>query len=263
MSNLNVRKSVYDLSNKEIEVLRDAFAKLYTQKLPHKPYMAYQEHAGILQSDGHYQRNDMLFLPWARAYFYNFERALQAVTRRRKQTVTLPYWDYTSKRAVKYGLPKLFSEPYYERKGKGGSKVIEVMPNPLYQAEYIIPFQTYREVNESTSLLEKAGKLAKAAFKQSNFIDFGTSIYATDIVSHSYIGGSSANTATTSYDPIFWFTHCQLDHFWWQWQQENPTSNDTVPNSVKKAKLNPFQLDKKAMKGADVLNTEDLGYTYD
>ena len=99
--------------------------------------------------------------------------------------------------------------------------------------------------------------------KISNFIDFGTSIYATDIVSHSYIGGSSANTQTTSYDPIFWFTHCQLDHFWWQWQQNHPDGNDTVPNSVKSATLAPFMKTKKeALKGKDVLNTEDLGYTY-
>lgn len=232
-------------------------------QLPHQAHKAYQTHAGILQSDGHYQRNDMLFLPWARAYFFNFERALQAVSRKRKTTITLPYWDYTSKRALKYGLPKLFSEPYYERKLKGKTKGFEVVPNPLYQAEYTIPFQTYREVNESTSLLQKAGKLAKAAFKASNFIDFGSSIYTADIMSHSYIGGSSANTATTSYDPVFWFTHCQLDHFWWQWQQQNPDSNDTVPNSVKQATLSPFSLNKAPMKGIDVLNTENLGYTYE
>ena len=252
-SQVNVRKSVYDLTDDEIQQLRDAFTKLYTTKLPHKPYNVYQEQAGILQHNGHYQRNDMLFLPWARAYFFNFERVLQQVS---TQSIMLPYWNYTSAQAIAEGLPKIFAEPLYQNLAK------ELVPNPLYQANYIIPLKTFREVNDNTSLLEKAQKSAQIALKVQDFIDFGTSIYTTDILSHSYLGGSVANSETTSYDPIFWFTHCQLDHFWWQWQQHNPSANNSVPNSVKEALLKPFMLNGEPMRGRDVLNTEVLGYTY-
>jgi tyrosinase len=260
---VHIRKSVYDLSAREISNLREAFNILYENRI-------YQEKAGILISDGHYMRNDMLFLPWARAYFADFEKALQAAVPDAKPVITLPYWDYTSKRAIKKGIPSLLSDPYYEttETDENGSKKITKNSNPFYMAEYDIPLRTFRNDEPNNKLLKLARGLARKAMKAADFVIFGTKIYLTDVQNHIYLGGSSANTNCTAYDPIFWFTHCQLDRFWDQWQKQ-PERKDlgksSMPDSVLKASLNPFNKGKngnKALKTEDVLNTENLGYMY-
>lgn len=255
------RKSVYALSFQEVTALRDAFAALYKapeadpnsllSKLPKR----YQELSSILNEFGHYQWNDLLFLPWARAYFWWFEQALRSVS----PGITLPFWDYTSQQALEEGLPTMFTDTTY-MDGNGESQ-----PNPLLVADYKYPFTTYREVKDNTDLLKKASELLPAVNGQTNFIDFSLSVYPVDILSHSYLGGSSANTHSTSYDPVFWFTHCQLDHLWWQWQQSH--ENYDAPISVKKTQLMPFTQNTGGapliLMGEDVLDTTQLGYTYE
>lgn len=251
---VHIRKSVYDLSEKEISNLRKAFSRLYKNRV-------YQEKAGILIKDGHYMRNDMLFLPWARAYFADFEKALQDAVPNAKPVIMLPYWDYTSERAREEGIPPLFANPYYKTKKKGEKK-----PNPFYRAEYEIPLYTFRNDEPNNELLNSALELASKAMKAVDFVTFGTEIYLADIASHMYLGGSSADTNCTAYDPIFWFTHCQLDRFWNQWQKQ-PERKDlgasSMPNAVLNASLQPFSNNEETtLKTTDVLNTENLGYIY-
>lgn len=259
---VHIRKSVYDLSEKEISNLRKAFRRLYKNRV-------YQEKAGILIKDGHYMRNDMLFLPWARAYFADFEKALQDAVPNAKPVITLPYWDYTSERAREEGIPPLLADPYYEtrKKSRKGTKKVKKRPNPFYRAEYEIPLHTFRNDTPNNELLNSALALANKAMKADDFVTFGTEIYLTDVASHVYLGGSSANTNCTAYDPIFWFTHCQLDRFWDQWQKQ-PKRKDlgksSMPDAVLNANLKPFSKaeDDKTLKTKDVLNTKNLGYMY-
>ncbi|TPV99064.1 MAG: Grixazone synthase [Beijerinckiaceae bacterium] len=57
-----------------------------------------------------------LFLPWHRAYLYNFEMAM----RDRVPGVTLPWWDWTLRPPRQSGIPSVFAVP------KAGNQ-----PNPL------------------------------------------------------------------------------------------------------------------------------------
>lgn len=254
-----IRKSVYSLNEAEQTALRDAFQALYDQKLAPGQNLfnvyanQYQELAAILMSFGHYQRNDLLFLPWARAYFWWFERALQKVN----PTVSLPYWDYTSQQAIEGGLPALFTDATYVNSAG------EVKPNPLLEGNYRYPFKTYREVSEAQDKLKVGAALKGPAMAQKDFVSFSLDIYKVDITGHMYVGGSIANTHSTTYDPLFWFTHCNLDHMWWQWQQQN---GHEAPESVLEAKMTPFvsSADVPAiLTGADVMDTTALGYTYE
>jgi len=254
------RKSIYDLSPNEVERLRNAFRSLYeepiapNQQLVSKSANRYQELANILITQGHYQRNDLLFLPWARAYFYEFEQALRSIDAK----VSLPYWDYTSAQAITDGIPSILADETYSVNGQS-------LANPLFKARYKFPLQTFRDVSDSTKPLLAAVPVREEAMTRDNFVDFSLSIYPVDIISHVYIGGSSKDTNTAAYDPIFWFTHCQLDHMWYQWQQGN--TNQQVPNSVLSASLKPFvqQVGDQMsfLTGADVMDTESLGYVYE
>src|SRR5262249_11008655 len=58
-----------------------------------------------------------LFLPWHRAYLYNFELA----ARGRVASVSLPWWDWTLRPPRQAGIPKIFAD-----RTAGGR------PNPLY-----------------------------------------------------------------------------------------------------------------------------------
>lgn len=255
------RKSVYALSEDEKTVLRDAFHTMYEtpaisdQGLVKNVPQRYQQLSAILNQYGHYEWNDLLFLPWARAYMWWFEQALRSVA----PGISLPYWDYTSDEAIAGGLPDLFTrEEYLSADGS-------IKANPLLMADYKYPFHSYRELKADTSLLQQAAALLPGVNAQTGFVDFSLAVYPVDILSHSYLGGSSANTQSTSYDPVFWFTHCQLDHLWWQWQESH--NNHEAPVSVQKTELLPFTevTDGKPtmLTGADVLNTIQLGYTYE
>lgn len=239
---VRVRKNILTLTPEEIENLRKAFQLLYEDE-------QYQRFAGILINYGQTDQNDLLFLPWARAYFNEFELLL----RTKVDSVTLPYWDYTGDVAHKQGLPEIVSNP----------ETAEGNPNPLYRALWTQPLYTFRTPGDP-KLLAETTKLAEEAFAFSDFVDFSTNIWRTDIVTHLWIGGSSRSTGTTAFDPIFWFSHCNLDRFWDTWQKQY--DDYSAPSSVLSAKLKPFKSgtlpDKTDLTGAEVMRTTDLGYEY-
>lgn len=244
-SELRVRRNLLSLSAQEVSDLRTAFELLYND--PARPY---QECAGVLSAYGHTDRNDLLFLPWARAYFNAFEELL----RTKVPTVTLPYWDYTSEESQSEGVPDIVANPFTEAG----------QPNPLYRAEWSRPLHTFRQTKDPADLAQ-AAMLEAAAFETSDFINFSTSIWLADISSHRWIGGSAGSVETTAFDPLFWFSHCNLDRFWYEWQRRY--DDYTLPRSVGMAKLQPFTTtidgEEQAMTGNDVIRTTDLGYLYE
>lgn len=240
---MRIRKNIRDLSSDEVANLRQAFSMIYESG-------EYQEIAGILVPYGHTTRNDLLFLPWARAYFNEFELLLGS----KVEGVTLPYWDYTSEASQQEGLPEILSQPLVD----------DHLPNPLYRAEWSQPLYTFRQTMPPKALAE-SDRLAQMAMEYEDFITFSTTIWQADIFTHIWLGGSSRSTPTTSFDPVFWFSHCNLDRFWYQWQKQY--DDYSAPASVEEAELTPFTHDvdgtSQSLTGADVLRTTDLGYTYD
>ena len=239
---LRIRRNIRSLSEEEIGNLREAFRLLYEDR-------QYQEFASILVQYGHTLQNDLLFLPWARAYFNEFELLL----RTKVESVTLPYWDYTSKTSQEQGLPSTIGDPLIE----------EGESNPLYRAEWSQPLYTFRQTMPPPALAE-AARLAEQGFALDNFVDFSASIWQADIFTHIWLGGSSRSTPTTAFDPVFWFSHCNLDRFWDQWQQKY--DDFSVPPAVEEADLKPFTKEvdgtSQSLTGEDVLRTVELGYTY-
>ncbi len=251
MKKIRIRKSVYTLTKEERLAFRKAFEKMFTA-----PCKRYFDFANTLVNFGHATWNDMDFLTWNRAFFLSFENFI------REQGVDkasfLPYWNYTSKRAINKGMPKLFSEPYYfdpeEKKEK---------PNPFYNVETPQKLLTYRTYdNSNTTPLNNARSRAKTALKAKDYVSFSNLIWRMDATAHVWIGGTMTELSAAPIDPLFWFIHCNLDRFWWEFQHKKGV-NKTIPSTVLITPLSPFE-DKRGnqLYGKDVIKTENLGYTY-
>jgi tyrosinase len=120
---LRMRLGVHNLSDEQVTAFRNA----YRQMMQISDNRGYQFFAGLHGVPSrycwhHHQQNVrsalnlQLFLPWHRAYLYNFEMAM----RDRIPGVTLPWWDWTLRPPRQSGIPDIF-----------GARTAAGQPNPL------------------------------------------------------------------------------------------------------------------------------------
>ena len=247
-SKIRIRESVDALSPELITRFQVVFEKIYNDPL--KRYFAFPD---VLIRYGHATWNDLDFLTWNRAFFLQMELLILEYD----PGLFLPYWDYTGPKALSNGLPEIFEAETFVDPVTG-----ETRPNPLRRGNNDLKLLTYRENNnEDTSGLKSAAQRELEAMKQDSYAFFSNRIWRTDATGHAWIGGTMTELSSAPYDPLFWFFHCNLDRFWFNWQHKH--GNDSVPSTVLETPLSPFK-DKNGQPyfGAAVLNTEDLGYTY-
>jgi tyrosinase len=176
-----------------------------------------------------------LFLPWHRAYLYEFERLLQEQV----PGVTLPYWDWVNTREV--------PEPYRD------AVVADFNPNPLFNATRMPP-------PDGSSLPTSTDESNALALP--NWPDFGgmpvTSAMAGAVEAsnhntvHGWVGGAVSGVPTAGLDPLFWALHSNVDRIWALWQ----TTHAGVPSDLT-AVLDPF-----GMTVGETLSVRALGYDY-
>ncbi|MFC4635539.1 tyrosinase family protein [Dokdonia ponticola] len=248
MSYLRIRKSVYALTDQEILAIRSAFDIIFENALA--DYLLFSD---ILENNGHATATDLNFLTWNRAFFLSFEDFLRS----KNPDLFLPYWDYTSEEAIKNGMPALFSDPTYVVKEGGKEKA-----NPLYRSTKQRFCTSRTNDNSDTTLLVEARRRRILALDAKNYTSFNKRIWVMDATAHVWIGGTMTDVPIATLDPLFWFIHCNLDRYWWKFQQ-NKEMNTTIPDTVLQEELTPFRNDEgKPLYGKDVLNTKILGYTY-
>jgi tyrosinase len=126
------------LGEPEVEALRDAFRRIYDLNQYPDDRRSYNNQALIHQN--HCQHGWERFLPWHRAYLYEFEQNLQDFVR----DITVPYWDWTmahyKPHDPQYGckIPQAFQAflrgPELEKLlGKGG---LDPKPNRAQEAKF-------------------------------------------------------------------------------------------------------------------------------
>lgn len=246
---MRTRKNIRDLDQDEVMRLRKAFEALYAD-----PYQRYQAFAKILLNDGHATRNDLDFLTWNRAFFWTFENLLVA----QDDTLALPYWDYTETESIETGLPQILTEPTYT--DADGTTT----PNPLLHGFGMSKLITYRET-KAPATLAAAREIADKALLLTDYSAYLMAYYPADVVSHVWIGGSMTDLHAAPFDPLFWFSHCNLDRYWNQWQQGFvDLGAATMPPTVLSANLKPFKHNDTgaALTGSDVLDIKALNYQY-
>jgi tyrosinase len=209
-----VRKDITSLSAAEIETLKTAFNGLM-QRDP-KDANSYFALAGVhgLPQTWCLHHEDR-FNPWHRVYLKQFEDQLRSIEG--CGDLTLPYWDIATP------LPALLQQPPF------ASYVLPEDPGksakPPAPGEYF-PYTTNRyPLAIIAQNLEKYGVLHDievslqeslwGAYNINGYQDY--SIQAHD-GGHVSIGPTMADQNVASYDPVFWFFHCNLDRLWLKWQ---------------------------------------------
>jgi hypothetical protein len=202
-----LRKNVAKLSQPEVDQLTTAFIGIMKKgSSDPNSYYAIAGIHGLPQSNCLHHEDR--FNPWHRVYLKLFEDALRSVPG--CADVTLPYWD------IKTPVPQLLKTAPFDS---------YVVPVPL-QNGYPNNYKTQRydqaQIDARLAANDVIGHL-DAALTQSLWGVSGISGFQDESIAghdggHDSIGPTMGDQNVSSYDPIFWFFHCNLDRHWWTWQ---------------------------------------------
>jgi tyrosinase len=249
---VRIRRGVHNLTAEDVT----AFRQSYREMMAIRDNRSYAFFAGLHGAPNfwcwHHQRSErsgqlrQLFLPWHRAYLYNFELAM----RDRVSGVSLPWWDWTLRPPRQNGIPRIFTD-----------RMANGQPNPLASFRMDVP-------NASPPLrratVRRPGPLAALPTQQAvdrvltNNTDWSSFTDALEQIHdqiHGWVSGDMGFVATAAYDPIFWSHHAMIDRLWWLWQVRN--GNGVIPPDLLDVVLAPFTL-----RVSDVLSPNALGYDY-
>jgi tyrosinase len=253
-NDIRIRQGAHNLSTADVAGFRNAYQKMMSIK-DNRGYAWFAGLHGIPNFwCWHHERSQhfsgkplQLFLPWHRAYLYNFEMAM----RDQVPGVTLPWWDWTLRPPRQNGIPDVFTV-----------RRVDGQPNPLFSFPMNVPSSnpplnrpTARDPGPVEDLPDQA-RVDEVLTGNTDFSSFTTALEGDlhDQV-HGWVGGDMGLVPIAAYDPIFWSHHAMIDRLWWLWQVRN--GNGDMPPDLLDVVLAPF-----TFKVADVLNINALGYDY-
>jgi tyrosinase len=276
-----VRKNIYSLSPDELQRLSNSINTIRSNgtyqdfMTRHMQAMMTQTPANDPSTDRNAAHRGPAFLPWHRAFLYEFENALRTVD----PSVTVPYWSFEQEPAGQ--IPRVFTAEYF---GSDGNQAVgDVVTNG--------PFMNWRIVRRvgrdplGQPSLPNAGDV-NAALQQANYdaapydessIGFRSQMegwtgnngpWGIHNRVHAYTGGDmlpeTSMTGNALNDPVFWIVHANIDRLWLQWQQSHGVTNyQPVSGGPAGHNLNDvMQFLQAQATPADVLNIRDMGYTY-
>jgi tyrosinase len=245
---LRHRVSVFGLKDPQLAALRDGVAKMQAVR----DNRGYAFLAGIHgwpqfrcqhSTEGAPAR---LFLPWHRAYLYEFEMALQE----RDKEARLCWWDWPASRTE--GVP-----------GAYAAAAVGGQPNPLAAAALPADVpnrppdwtaETVREPGSPAELPE--ARIVEEVLAIADYYDFELALEGQlHNRVHGWVGGSMGEINTAAYDPLFWAHHAMVDRLWSLWQSQHASPGP--PPDTYATSLGFGELTVEA-----VLDTTKLGYDY-
>lgn len=203
-----VRKEVADLTPAEIAKLKQAFAGMMARDpATDDSYFAI---AGIhwfpaidRNPTFHCLHHEPRFLAWHRIHLKRFEDALRTVPG--CADVTLPYWDLTTPIP-----PVLYEAPF-------GQYTVQAPIGHGYDPYTTSKFAPARIAANLARY--RIGTLITAALQKGSWELFNPAFWQVHDDGHDSIGPTMGNQDVSSFDPIFWVYHCNLDRLWLKWQQ--------------------------------------------
>ena len=203
--------------------------------------------------------NSPIFLPWHRAFAWEFETALMAID----PTITgLPYWKWETATTLNGGNPKksvLWTANYWGPDGDpaNGDRVL-TGPFKDWKAVLYNYTTTGFSLRSTPGIIRRMGRDPQSAVttlpNEAQLAD--TLSYTTYDVApynsitnsfrgrmegwtsgprmhnqvHRYIGGDMT-AGTSPNDPTFWLHHSNVDRLWWQWQNTSTPRRPYLPGA--------------------------------
>lgn len=240
-SNPIIRKNIYDLTPEERTKLINAINTLRANGIydrfmqMHMDAMMTMTPLDDPVTDRNAGHRGPVFLPWHRAYIWEFEQQLRAVD----PSVSLPYWAFENEN--QNTMPLVFSSQYF---GGDGNTVREdmVSDSPF---SWVITRRIAREPEGQFGLPNKSivDEIMQHRVYDTFPYDEQSRGFRSAIEGwtganapwgmhnqvHRYIGGDmlpdETMTRNSVNDPIFWLVHANIDRLWWEWQQTNGITN--------------------------------------
>lgn len=198
------------------------------------------------------QHGTPLFLPWHRAFLYQFERAL----RDRQAEATVPWWNWATPDGEAGTIPPLY----------GAAEV--GWPNPLASAavsqralreaadagQPALGERTFRRPGIGGRRLPRASEVG-ALVEVRDFATFNRGLEELHGQVHVWTGGHMSSVPWAGFDPIFWAHHAMVDRLWRLWQLRHHSAGP--PASSWGQALPPF-----GMTVEQTLDVTLLGYDY-
>jgi tyrosinase len=211
-----VRKDVTALDDHELGALAAAFEGLMARDWTADD--GYFALAGIHGLPNQYcLHHEDPFNPWHRVFLQEFEDALRAVPG--CADVTLPYWDFLTP------LPAVLQQAPFASYAPPPASNIGFTTTQRYTPAQITANLQANGVPDDVEWSLKQSRWG--AFNTSGYQNF--SIQAHD-GGHDGIGPTMANQDWASFDPVFWFFHCNIDRLWLSWQ--TAVDGTTLPGFI-------------------------------
>jgi len=128
------------------------------------------------------------------------------------------------------GIPTAFTDQTY---GDNGT----TKPNPLFSRPYQLQWSAGRPVPPGASetfrnpgqlaVLRAQGPRVENALQEPTFNLFSSLLDAPHNQIHVWVSGFMV-TFRSSFDPLFWCHHCNIDRQGWEWQQKNGDASGTT-----------------------------------
>lgn len=247
---MRIRKNIRSLTDDELNDLRNAYEGLYriSKQGGNNDERGYQWIAGVhgYPTPAYCQHGTLDFPTWHRAYIYEFELRLQEQV----ESVMLPYWDWASEQSIMHGMPEAVTADTYVDLNTGDTK-----PNPLKTAYSQVTDSDTTRRPQPPSELQELKRLVSSAQGRPTYSQYSPALEQPHGGLHVWVGGDMGSVPYAAYDPIFWLHHCNVDRYWFEWQQEH--GNNTVPQAQLDFICAPF-----SYTGAQTLDTSTFGYTY-
>ncbi len=205
------------------------------------------------------QHHNHLFLPWHRLYLHEFEKIFVSAQPGANK-IGLPYWDWTQPTQLESSFFttnaswNTLTSSITSRNSKFNSYLANIW-QPVQVGSQMIPWL-------GTTATPWPGASQNLTNNVNNINSFQTFYNAIESIHDDFhasrIGGSMLSINNAAFDPIFWFTHANIDRLWCQWQdkhQSNKPCSDVLNYKLRIGNGSIFTV-------STILSTSSLNYSY-
>jgi tyrosinase len=212
IKNRPTRRNIANLAPNDpiIQTYQDAVTKM--QQLPSSDGRNWTKQAEIHQN--HCPHGNWWFLPWHRAYLFNFENIIRKLTG--NADFALPYWNWTTSPSI---------------------------PAPFWSGSLLDANRTANQSSQASTSVCGATNIQNNVLSETNFFLFASAqatgqrdkngYGALEGGPHNYVHGfvgGDMGTYMSPLDPVFWCHHNMIECLWVDWNinKGNANTNDTA-----------------------------------